>query len=1143
MARGNIYAGKAVILIKAQDSVASGLASVESKLKKASNRMASIGSTMFRTGFFASIGQGFLLQRFAKFDDLMLTLRVRMGLLGKVTAEQEKGFKSLEKTIRSLGKTTSFTTQEVAEGAIKLAQAGFGDTAIEDLLQSVLDLARGTGTDLDNAARTLANTMATFSLDTKTATEVVSQFVKATRMGTLEIDDLDQSLKYASSTATELGQTLPLVLAIFTKLSQRGMRGSIAGTSFNTTLTQIAKKSEDISKAFGFTVPTDVQGNLRLLDFMSLLNKELEGLDKVSRMSTLADIFNLRGQRAAGPIATPEAIAEVIRFTAEIGEAGNEARLAAEIMDSGLGGAVRRAISAFEDLNITLGKMMDQYLTPMLRTLPSIVRFVDQLALSYSNLTLALLATPPILLGGGLGLIGLSLALRRLADVIGLVRGAWSGLMGAVSTGILGKSVSALHGAATRPSATKSAALALEAAKQKAATLTGKRQAAAIKKVAKAEKALEAARSRSIFGRLGQKIEGMPTYSRPSVPPVPPGAIADQAKFNKVMERRMAIQRASIRAESLRTRWAIAGLRTTKMQNAAATRQNSILATLAKRQRTVANLEKELVNVRGAALSADAKFSRAMEQRKGRFMSAAGVPDEAAVANLGKKRAAAQKRVLDMEKQLNAERQRADRMASNRRGRTPIPLVGTEQETRKVQDSIKKRTKAMGALARSQKTLQAATFAPKAKKAAILPQIISGLGRSGRAIKSLGGLALGFGKLAASVGKFVFSFGGITTIIQTLFLFGDRIPIVNTVLARFGQAFGAAFGHIGQIAAKAAPAFALLRRGFELLGDESTKEVGFGAIVDGVSSLASIVGGQLKVAWHGFFATLGNVWDRIKMIVGGAWEIIKLIGEVLITTIGNVLGQSLSFWETKIKQFSSMISGGVEGGGLMSWVDAFAKTTALFIGMAFKWVGEAIIRFTNMFSWFLEEFELMMNRFLVTVVKAIPGASATNAESTIIDRSTEVWKRRNARMEAEKTDLGNIENAHLSFIDNLGNLVMSNTAKTSGAAVKAGLEEVDNVIAGAWDKLRALDAIQPAQPTLQPSPGAPSVPDFVPPAEEIQKIRRGFAAALIGSAASTRGNVTRAVTEEELKKQSELLKQILEEQKLGNQRAGLVFHK
>lgn len=435
MTRGQVYAGKAVILIDALDRTDRVLATVEKKFKALGNSLGALGRTTFGAGFFGSLGSTALLARFAKYDDLILELRTKMGLLNNVTAEQEAGFSRLEKRIRELGKSTSFTTQQVAEGAIRLAQAGFSGKEIEDTLQPVLDLARGTGVELANAATVLANAIRTYNLNTEQANEITSQFVRATRSGTIEIDDLAESLKYASATAVTLGQSLPEVLAIFTLLSDKGMRGSISGTSLNTALGQIAKKKDDIKAAFGFDVPVDTNGNLMFVQFLKNMTQSTAAMDALKRTGSFQDLFNLRGARSVLPIANEQDIQRLIKLTEEISNASDEARQAAIIMDSGFGGAFRRAVSAVDDLVISLGKLQSGPLVSLLNTVPKITAAIDQLMTKYQGLTLLLASSPAIALAAGAGMIALSMVLKRVGTGISLLR-----MAGKAGVGLVGMS-------------------------------------------------------------------------------------------------------------------------------------------------------------------------------------------------------------------------------------------------------------------------------------------------------------------------------------------------------------------------------------------------------------------------------------------------------------------------------------------------------------------------------------------------------------------------------------------------------------------------------------------------------------------------------------------------------------------------------
>ncbi|MTV44592.1 hypothetical protein, partial [Streptococcus pneumoniae] len=61
-------------------------------------------------------------------------------------------------------------------------------------------------------------------------TNISSMFVKATRLGTIEIQDLRESLKYAGGSSENLGANLSTVLGLLVQASEAGLKASLAGT-------------------------------------------------------------------------------------------------------------------------------------------------------------------------------------------------------------------------------------------------------------------------------------------------------------------------------------------------------------------------------------------------------------------------------------------------------------------------------------------------------------------------------------------------------------------------------------------------------------------------------------------------------------------------------------------------------------------------------------------------------------------------------------------------------------------------------------------------------------------------------------------------------------------------------------------------
>lgn len=506
MSRSRIIAGKAVIIIEAQDKLDKSLKSIRANLHRLANTAGAVGDQLFKTGFLGAIGSGVAINQFVKFDDILRTLRVNLDLFGKSAQEVDRTMRPLEETIRRLAKTTPFSPSQVGEAAIGLAKGGFSPQQIMDSLQGVLDLSRATRTDLAFTSNFVVRTMSTFQLSTQQTSEVVSQLVRATRKGVLGIDDLEAAMRYASGTADTLGVSLPRLLSFFTYISNRGLVGSIGGTSLNTAFSNLVKKADELEKVMGVNLVSAIRkdGREAIDVFQTLANlfDYTSRLPIAQQVSTFQDIFNLRGARPVAAIRTIDSIRQIFDLSQQISNAGDEARVAAEIMDQGLGGSIRRLVSAVQDLGIALGETASGPLMAIIHGLTDLVNKINELAKTNPLTSAMIILSPAALLGAGAGFIALSKVLRIAAVAAGGFRAAYSPVMGLLTKGTAaqvsgitslfskqGPKTLARGKAATLAKQQIGAIKAAELAKQNAVTKIGR--AAAAKRLKDSRKALK----------------------------------------------------------------------------------------------------------------------------------------------------------------------------------------------------------------------------------------------------------------------------------------------------------------------------------------------------------------------------------------------------------------------------------------------------------------------------------------------------------------------------------------------------------------------------------------------------------------------------------------------------------------------------
>ena len=153
-----IKAGAAYVELFTKDGrFVRGLRLAERRLRAFGQKASQIGKRMLLLSGAIATPLGFASRTFAGFEDQMMAVRAVTGAVGDQ-------FQRLYQQAKRLGRTTSFTAAQVAEGMLNLARAGFQPTEIEAAIPAVLNLARATGTELAMAADIAAGTLRAFSL-------------------------------------------------------------------------------------------------------------------------------------------------------------------------------------------------------------------------------------------------------------------------------------------------------------------------------------------------------------------------------------------------------------------------------------------------------------------------------------------------------------------------------------------------------------------------------------------------------------------------------------------------------------------------------------------------------------------------------------------------------------------------------------------------------------------------------------------------------------------------------------------------------------------------------------------------------------------------------------------------------------------
>ena len=224
-ASGNVKAGKAFVEIMLdQTKLERGLLSAQAKLKNFGSSLTTVGKGMVTAATLAAAPFAFAAKTFADFDD-------QMRMVKAVTGATEAEFKRLTEVAEKLGRETSFTAKQVADGMTAMGRMGFNSKEIENAIPAVLNLSRATGTELGEAAETAANNMRVFGIESGKMAEV-ADILTATANGSAQtLTDLAEGLKMAGPQAAAAKDNIVNVSGALGVLANMGIKGSLAGTA------------------------------------------------------------------------------------------------------------------------------------------------------------------------------------------------------------------------------------------------------------------------------------------------------------------------------------------------------------------------------------------------------------------------------------------------------------------------------------------------------------------------------------------------------------------------------------------------------------------------------------------------------------------------------------------------------------------------------------------------------------------------------------------------------------------------------------------------------------------------------------------------------------------------------------------------
>ena len=414
MSRADIEAGRASVKIFSDESdLIRGLKKSQRMLRAFGRNAQQMGRTLTGAFVAAAVPIGFAIKTFASFSDAMLFAKGTSGALGQQFAD-------MNTEARRLGSTTSFTASEVAGLMGVLGQANFSPEEIVEASSAILDLARATKVDLGFAGNFAAKVKSAFGLAASDMTKVSDTLAAATNRSNQDITELMEGFKLASPFASQLGDDIDTLAGLLGVLANSSISASQASTMLQRGYKNLIdpRIRKEVEKFTGISIQDPDTGKFRgMVAVLEDIATAGEGMDDVDFAGKMDEFF---GRGAAGALILTKNIGSVREKIAEVGGAAGAAAELAALMDSEVGGAMRRFASAWKDLQIGFVQQMGDELEEMLEQGRNALNWIGIFLSQNKGLSLTILKTVAAIGIAGVSLIAFGSMAMSAASLLGV---------------------------------------------------------------------------------------------------------------------------------------------------------------------------------------------------------------------------------------------------------------------------------------------------------------------------------------------------------------------------------------------------------------------------------------------------------------------------------------------------------------------------------------------------------------------------------------------------------------------------------------------------------------------------------------------------------------------------------------------------
>ena len=307
-----------------------------------------------------------------------------MSKVSAISGASGKDLQSLTDKAKEMGAKTKFSASESAEALQYMAMAGWNTKSMLNGIDGIMSLAAADGLDLATTSDIVTDAITAFGLKASDSTHFADVLAKTSSSANTNVSMLGESFKYVAPLAGAMNYSVEDVSVALGLMANASVKGSMAGTSLKTALSNLASPTKEMQKVMDkYKISmTDANGEaLPLIDVIKELRTKFSGLSETEQTAAASTLFGKEAM--SGMLAIINASDKDFNtLVKNIDNADGSAKAMAETMQNNLQGQITILKSGLEGLGIEIYESMSEPLTDAAKEAQN---YVSKLTEAFTN--------------------------------------------------------------------------------------------------------------------------------------------------------------------------------------------------------------------------------------------------------------------------------------------------------------------------------------------------------------------------------------------------------------------------------------------------------------------------------------------------------------------------------------------------------------------------------------------------------------------------------------------------------------------------------------------------------------------------------------------------------------------------------------